>query len=115
MPERMPKVNQLIKQVLSQAIYQEIEFPKNILVTVTKVETARDLKTARIWVSIMPASHGPMILKKLAKEAGQLQSLLNEKISLRFIPKLRFIWDHAGEKVNEIEELFQQIARERQE
>lgn len=109
----MPKVNQLIKQTLSRAIFKEVDLPGNVLITITKVETARDLKTAQVWVSIMPLTHGPMALKKLAREAGRLQKIINQQISLRFIPKLRFVWDKTEEKIDEIEELFKQIADER--
>jgi len=105
----MLKVNELIKQILSSLIHQEIELPPNTLITVIKVETARDLKNAKVWVSIMPGSHAPSILKILAKRAKHLQHLINDEISLKFTPKLNFVWDKTEEEAAGIEELFKQI------
>lgn len=109
----MPKVNKLIKQTLGQIIHEEIELPADILVTITKVETARDLKNARIYISILPDNHGPAILKKLTKKAVALQQLLNEKVCWRFVPKLKFVWDKTEAAAAEIDELFKQIAKEK--
>lgn len=113
MSQRMLKVNELIKQTLSSLIHQEIELPLNTLITVIKVETARDLKNAKVWISIMPSNHAPSILKILAKRAGHLQNLINEEISLKFTPKLKFIWDKTEDEAAGIEELFKQIEEER--
>jgi len=113
MAERMPKVNELIKQILGRLIREKIELPADVLATITKVETARDLKNANIWVSILPDSHGPAALKKLTKAAISLQQLLNEEISWRFVPKLKFVWDKTETAAAEIDELFKQIEAER--
>ena len=110
----MPKIDQLIKQSLGQIIHEEIEWPKHVLVTINKVKTARDLKYAVVWVSIMPTGQAPMILKKLAKEVKHLQQLLNERVYLRFVPKLRFEWDKTEEAADEIEILFKQLKEEKE-
>lgn len=113
MHQRLDRVNELIKKILSQLINQEMELPPDTLITVIKVAAARDLKNANVWVSIMPSHRAPSILKKLAKKARQLQNLLNEKISLKFTPKLKFIWDQTEEEAAKIEELFKQIEQEK--
>lgn len=113
MPERLPKVNELIRQILAQLISEEIEWPANVLVTVTKVAAANNLKNASVWVSILPDHYGPTALKKLSRAAIPLQQLLNEKINWRFVPKLKFVWDKIETAAAEIDELFEQIKREK--
>jgi ribosome-binding factor A len=109
MSRRIEQINESIRKEISELFLREIEFPKGTLVTVTRVKTSRDLKYARIFVSVLPFKHSQEILKLLGKNVPHLQFLLGEKITMKFIPKISFALDTTEEEAEKIEEIFKTI------
>ena len=54
MAKRIPQVNELIQRELSQIVLREIEFPLDVLVTITRVAASQDLEYAKIYISVIP-------------------------------------------------------------
>ncbi|MFA5029788.1 MAG: 30S ribosome-binding factor RbfA [Patescibacteria group bacterium] len=109
MSERIVKVNELIKQQLGQILSSEAEFPLGSLVTITKVQTSIDLKSARIYVSVFPESAKQEAMKILIRGAKEFRRLINEKIVLRSIPRLIFFLDETESKAVAIEHLLDNL------
>jgi len=80
------------------AILTEVRDPRVRDVTVTSVEMAPDMRSAKVTVSVMgsPAKQ-ELALRGLASSAGFLQSRIADRIDTRYIPRLRFELD-AGVK-----------------
>ena len=76
------------------AILTQVRDPRVKDVTVTRVEMAPDMRSAKGSVSVMgsPAKQ-ELALRGLANSAGFLQSQIAERIDTRYIPKLRFELD----------------------
>ena len=110
MSQRIQRVNQLIKQQISQLILREIDFG-NILVTVTNVETSTDLRQAKIKISVMPTKKDELVLKTLERNIFHLQQILNKKLHMRIVPKIRFTIDQAEIKAQRIEEILGKIKK----
>ena len=51
--DRMRRVNEAVREVLSGAITSELKDPRVGFVTVTAVETSPDLRHARVFVSVL--------------------------------------------------------------
>jgi len=109
MSYRIEKVNSLIQQELSKIINREMEFPESSLVTVTSVETSVDLKQAKIWVSVFPIREAKKVLRLLNQKIGYLQGLLNKKLVMYPLPRIKFILDTTEEKAEEVERLLDKI------
>jgi ribosome-binding factor A len=109
MPHRIAQINELVRQEINKLFLTEIEFPKNCLVTITQVETSKDLRHARIWLSVIPTTYTKKVLEKLNKNIGHLQFLLNKKLSLKPLPRLNFVIDETEKKASEIEQLLDRI------
>lgn len=109
MPQRIEKVNELIKTQLSQVIIREIEFPGNIMTTITKAETSPDLKSAKIFISVMPENMRGTALSILTKNAGFLHSELKNIIKTKFIPNLKFYIDEQEIFAGEVEKILDEI------
>ena len=110
MSQRIQRVNQLIKQQISQLLLREIDFG-NTLVTVTNVETSTDLRQAKIKISVMPAEKYELVLKTLERNIFHLQQILNKKLHMRIVPKIRFTIDQAEIKAQRIEEILEKIKK----
>lgn len=107
--QRMAQVNELIKQQLGEVILHELEMPPGKLVTITKVDTSRDLHYARVYLSVLPTAAEKELFSLLKKNIRQLQYQLHQKIKLRISPKLHFTIDEAQKKAVRINELLDSV------
>lgn len=109
MSKRIDKVNELIKRELSQIILREANFPKEILVTLTRVETTSDLKEAKVFVSVLPENQDQKIFQILNNQVFNLQQKLNKRLEMKQIPKIKFCQEKEVKKAARIEELLEEI------
>ncbi len=106
---RIDKVNELIKQELSRILLEEIEFGVGVMVTVSSVDTSKNLADAKGWISVFPEDKAEKVLVILNGQIGSIQKILNKRLSLRFVPKITFKIDRSGKYVSEIEKVFEEI------
>lgn len=111
MSHRLAQINELIQRELSQIISREIDFAEGILVTIVGVETSPDLEKAKIWLSIFPIQKSKEVIKFLNKKIGYLQGLLNRRLVMRPLPRIKFLIDKTEAKAAEIENLLNQIKK----
>lgn len=109
MSDRMNKINELVKQQLGFILLTEMEWPKETIVTITKVQVSRDLKYARIFVSVLPEGEEHKVLVKLIRARGSLQHLLGGKIEFRSTPKLNFAIDNDSQAALAIDKLLDNL------
>lgn len=109
MAGRMEKVDELIAQQLGQIIVSEIELPKGVIVTITNIKTSPDLKHARVYLSVLPEEYQREAMALLINNIYEFQKILNDKLTLRSIPKLRFVIDDSGKQAASIEELLDNL------
>jgi len=84
----MRRVNEAVRQVLSEAL-PELKDPRIGFVTVTRVETARDLGTAKVWVSVLGTPEEQQsAIKAMTDAAPWLRRQLGDRLTLRKIPQL---------------------------
>lgn len=110
MPQRIQRVNELIKQQISQLLLKEIDFG-DILVTVTDVNTSADLGQAKVKIIILPNEKSGEVLKIIKRKIFYLQQILNKKLNLKAVPKIIFEIDRTEEKAQRIEELLNKIKK----
>ncbi len=113
MLKRIERVNQLLKRELSQLILREIEFPKDILVTVTRVDALDNLSEARVYVSVLPEKDSTRVLQILGKKIYFLQQKINRRLKMRPVPQIRFLEEKATADAGRIEELLAQLKKDK--
>lgn len=117
--KRIQKINSLIKKEISQLILKEIEFPKDVLVTVTRVQTSPDLKESRVFISMMSISRrntessneGIKILALLNRQIYILQQKINRRLRMRPIPKILFLEEKMTAQAGKIEEILEKLKK----
>jgi ribosome-binding factor A len=105
---RLEQVNSLIQKELSEIFQQEGEFPEGFLVTISKVEVSKDLSNAKIFVTVYPKVNKD-IEKFFQKNIYQIQQLLNKKLNMHPVPKIKIVYDRSEERAVEIEEALKKI------
>jgi ribosome-binding factor A len=106
---RIDRVNELIKNTLAKIITEEAEIPLGIFVTITKVDTSRDLRYARVFVSVFPEKNFGEILRALGKKAYFMQGKLNKQLNMKPLPRIEFIPDHTEAEADKIEKILKEI------
>lgn len=109
MPYRIEKINKLIKQQISEMLIRELSLKPGIFLTVSKVDTTRDLRYTRIFLSIFPEREANYVLETLKKELYRLQGALNKKLSMKPLPKIEFYQDTTESKADEVEKILKKI------
>ena len=112
MAHRIERVNSLIRQEISELIHHQAKDPRlGGLVSVTEVNTAPDLKYARVFISgICDEAEKKETLTALAAASGFFRNELARRLRMRHIPELDFRWDDSIEKGAHILSLIDQVA-----
>jgi len=98
MTERMRRVNESIRQVLSERL-PELKDPRIGFVTVTGVATSADLRHATVYVSVLGAERQrKQTLRGLGAAHGVLQSAIAHELKLKRTPQLTFEYDPSVER-----------------
>jgi ribosome-binding factor A len=111
--KRILKINELLKRELSQLLLKEVEFPEDVFVTITRVETSVDLREAIVSISTMPSSEAGRVRQILNCCVYDLQQEINKKLRMRPIPKIIFREEKKVSQAARIEELLEKIKKEK--
>src|SRR3954447_14070624 len=110
MTERMRRVNESLRQVLSEALL-ELKDPRIGFVTVTGVQTSPDLRSARVYVSVLRSERKrAATLAGLAAAHGLLQARLARELRMKRTPQLPFEYDPSVEGGVRLSQLIDELA-----
>lgn len=103
---RMRRVDEAIRAVLSDTLVQGLKDPRIGFVTVTDVSTSPDLRHARVYVSVLGDDAARTAsLEGLSSAHGFLQSAINAELRLKRTPELCFVDDETVRRAARLEEL----------
>jgi ribosome-binding factor A len=109
MTERMRRVNEAVRQVLSEAV-GDLKDPRIGFVTVTGVETSSDLREARVFVSVLGTERRrERTLEGLAAAHGVLQARLGRELRMKRTPQLAFEYDPTVERGVRMSQLIDEL------
>lgn len=112
MSRRTQRVNELLRERLSELLLRDLKDPRiHGLVTITAVEVSPDLRTARVFVSVLGNSQErEATLQGLRSAAGFLHRALGG-LSLRRAPELTFVADDSMERADRLLRLLDHVHR----
>ncbi len=99
MPREFPRtrrVGEQIQRELAGLLHEELKDPRLGMISVCGVEVSRDLAHARVYISVLGGEEiVSETLKVLNKAAGFLRHQLGQRMRIRVIPHLRFLYDES--------------------
>jgi len=111
--DRMPRVNELLKRELGLLLERELRPPGGGLATITAVETAPDLHTAVVYVSVLgSAAQKEAVFNTLQKRRKSLQHAVSRHIVLKYTPRLTFQPDETAANADRMTRLLDKLAKE---
>jgi ribosome-binding factor A len=114
MSRRTERVNDLIRDELSDLLLREINDPRlGGLISITRVEVTPDFANARVFVSIMAEQEEKQqALKALSAASGFFHRELKKRIEIRKVPFLQFRLDTSIEEGAEVLSLLNKVHKE---
>jgi ribosome-binding factor A len=111
---RSRRVGEQIKKEVSEIIRLELKDPGLInLTSVTGVEISRDLRYAKIFVSIYDSQDAQENVMKILKRAsGFVRAEIGKRIRLRHVPEIEFRLDRSMEYGDRIEGVLRNLGSE---
>ncbi len=103
--ERIKKLNDLLRDEIAKILLTELEKDDGILVTVVGATVSPTLEHATIKISVFPNAKEKPILEKIKKRIYHIQQILNKRLTMRPVPKIRFEIDQSEERASRIEEI----------
>ena len=112
MTKRNQRVNQVIRAQISQILLKEFDFPLEILVTITRVETSKNLRDCKIYVSVLPEKDSQKIINFLNRRSHLFYKKLRKILKMKIIPDCHFKKEEKIQKADRIEEILEKLKKE---
>lgn len=111
MTRRVQRLNNLIRQEISELLQRQVKDPRlGSFIAVTEVSISSDLQNAKIFVShIGNEEQKQETMSALTSASGFFRSELSKRLRLRRIPELSFQWDNSIERGAHLLELIDQV------
>lgn len=101
-----------MKREIGEILRRELPVETSGMVTVTDVVMAPDLKMATVYLSVLGTDDQKKLTNsQLMKMRSHVRGELGRSVTLKYIPKLRFMIDESAEKGNRVLELLDEIEK----
>jgi ribosome-binding factor A len=107
---RTDRIDELLRQEIGAILAKDVQDPRIGFVTVTDVETAPDLSTARVFVSVIgqPAER-EITMRALHRAMPFVRHELGSRIRLRRIPELQLRADDTVQRGTRVLQLLAEL------
>ena len=101
------RVNSNVQRELSYILANEVKNPNIKFMTITAVDVTSDLSYAKVYFTTL--GDEKETLKALKSAKGFVRRQLADRVELRHIPELEFVYDESIEYGKKIEEIIEDI------
>ena len=109
--DRMRRVNEAVREVLSSRLAEGLSDPRIGFVTVTSVDTSPDLRHARVYVSVLgDEEERRASMEALESSRGFLQARIGDELRMKRTPALSFHYDETVERADRMTRLIDEVA-----
>lgn len=111
--QRSQRVAEEMKREIAQILRDEVKDPRIGFVTITRVEVTRDLRYAKVFVSVFGEEmEKEQSLKALNNASGFVRREIGRRIKLRYTPEILFSFDQSIEHGVKISQLITKVNQE---
>lgn len=106
---RIVRVRELLREEIGGLLLKEFDLSEEALLTVTRIELSPKLTHAAVFVSIFPEKFAQKTLLMLEQKTPMMQRMLNRKLSMRPLPKIRFSLDRDVARADTVERILSHL------
>jgi len=107
--KRSQRVGDLVREEIADIIMYKLKDPRIGFITVTGVDMSPDLKSAKVFVSILKEDERELVLEILNSSKNFFRSLLSKRLKMKVIPNVEFRLDTSIEYGFKIDKLLKEI------
>ncbi len=112
MSYRIERVNELVKEELGMILLKDTTPTGSYLITITTVETSRDLRNATVRYSVIPDGAVQEVEEFFEEVVGEVQHKLMKRLKMRPIPRLTFVYDPREREAAYLDKLIENSNKE---
>lgn len=101
----------LVKEI-SYILSNEVKNPNIKFVTITDCHVTNDLSYAKVYYTVLDTDKLEETKKALKNASGFIRKELMDRVEIRYIPELEFIYDESIEYGKKIENIIEKIHEE---
>ena len=109
MSVKIDRLNNAFVEKISEIIHDEIKDKDVNMVTITDARITNDLSFAKVYFTTLDNDR-EKVLKALNKASGFIRSKLCEKVDIRKMPEISFVYDESIEYGKKIEDIIERIS-----
>ena len=111
--QRIDRISEQVRREVDRIIRDEVSDPRiGGTYSITRAEVTRDLRYAKIYVSILEDENRAQMMEALKKASGFIRHQLREEMIIRYAPELIFVEDHNIEYGIHISDVLKQVQSE---
>ena len=110
---KIDRLNNMFVEEISKIIHEEIKNKDVGFVTITDARITNDLSFAKVYITTLDNDRDK-VLNALNKSSGFVRSLLCDRIKIRKMPEIHFVYDESIEYGKKIEDIIERINNEKE-
>lgn len=112
--QRLTRINEEIKRELSEIMRSEIKDPRvnEAMISVVNVDTTNDLKTSKVYVSVLQQDKKIDAINGLNAAHGYIRKEIARRINLRNTPEFLFKLDESIEYGMHMSKIIQDVMKD---
>ncbi len=114
--KRKDRVGELIREEMGRIMHEELHDPRIGFVTITYVEVSDDLRSARIYYSVLGSPKEEKdTVKAMNSAVGFIRKIIAEAVGLRFAPEIFLKLDKTAKNAMRVNQVLESIKDEHKE
>jgi len=105
----MERVSERVRMELTTLLTRTVRDPAVSGVTITHVSMSPDLQLARIYYTVLAGNNRHDTARGLRRAKTYLRRAIGQRIQLRHVPELRFMYDETLEQQDRLAQIFAEI------
>ncbi|MDD2913354.1 MAG: 30S ribosome-binding factor RbfA [Candidatus Pacebacteria bacterium] len=107
--KRLSSVDNLIRKEVSNIILKTLDIGRNILTTVTRVETSSNIIESKVYISVIPEKEFDRVLRILNRNIYHIQQELNKQLKIRPVPRIVFLKEDKTKSADKVERMLDSL------
>ena len=106
---KIERISDALIEQISYIVSNKVKNKDINFVTITDVKVSNDLSFAKVYFTVLDDSKIDLTLKALKEASGYIRHELRDRIDIRQIPELTFVYDESINEAKKIEDIIEKI------
>lgn len=113
MSVKIERISDALIEQISYIVSNKVKHQDVNFVTITDVKVSNDLSYAKVYFTVLDDSKKDATSKALKEASGFIRHELRERVDIRQIPELTFVYDESIDNAKKIEDIIDKLHEEK--